>query len=270
SPTWYNVTLIGPAATTSTTFNSLFRNGMHLRRSSQNKISNALILGWPQGLLVDGTNTVADMKAGTAAFIKNSIIAGSTTATFKSTDATFQTEMPTWFTGLGGKTFVTTAEVSLIDPFNIAKPNPMPKAGSPVYTGAATPPSDGFFDATAKFIGAFGSTNWAEGWSSLVFTGTDIKEELNSTVPTKYELSQNYPNPFNPSTTIKFALPKEGLVKLSVFNILGQEVGTLINGFKAAGSYSVEWSASNLSSGMYFYRLEANNNIITKKMTLVK
>ncbi|KAF0142565.1 MAG: Uncharacterized protein FD122_522 [Stygiobacter sp.] len=85
SPTWYNVTLIGPAATTSTTFNSLFRNGMHLRRSSQNKIHNALIMGWPQGLLVDGTNTVADMKAGTAAFIKNSIIAGSTTATFKST-----------------------------------------------------------------------------------------------------------------------------------------------------------------------------------------
>ena len=270
SPTWYNVTLIGPAATTSTTFNSLFRNGMHLRRSSQNKIHNALIMGWPQGLLVDGTNTVADMKAGTAAFIKNSIIAGSTTATFKSTDAAFQTEMPTWFTGLGGKTFATTAEVSLIDPFNIAKPNPMPKAGSPVYTGAATPPNDGFFDASAKFIGAFGSTNWAEGWSSLVFTGTDIKEEVNSIVPSKYELSQNYPNPFNPSTTIKFALPKEGLVKLSVFNILGQEVGTLINGFKAAGSYSVEWSASNLSSGMYFYRLETNNNVITKKMVLVK
>ncbi|OGU67044.1 MAG: hypothetical protein A2499_09075 [Stygiobacter sp. RIFOXYC12_FULL_38_8] len=270
SPTWYNVTLIGPAATTSTTFNSLFRNGMHLRRSSQNKIHNALIMGWPQGLLVDGTNTVADMKGGTAAFIKNSIISGSTTATFKSTDATFQTEMPTWFTGLGGRTFTNNADVKLSDAFNVAKPNPMPLAGSPVFTGAATPPNDGFFDTTANFVGAFGTQNWAEGWSSLVFTATDIEEETNHALPTKYELSQNYPNPFNPSTTIKFSMPKDGIVKLSVFNVLGQEVGSLVNGFKQAGSYSVSWNAGSFSSGMYFYRLETNNNVITKKMVLVK
>jgi len=270
SPTWYNVTLIGPAATTTTTVNSLYRRGMHLRRSSQNKIANALIMGWPDGVLIDGTNTVADMKTGTAAFLKNSIIAGSTLGALKSTDATFQTDMPTWFTGLGGKVFATSAEVSLIDPFNLNKPNPMPKAGSPVYAGAATPPSDGFFDPTAKFIGAFGSTNWAESWSSLSFTGTNIKEDLNSKLPDNYELSQNYPNPFNPSTTIKFALPKEGMVKLNVFNILGEQVAAIFNGIKQAGSYSVDWNAGNLSSGMYFYRLETVNNIITKKMLLVK
>jgi hypothetical protein len=270
SPTWYNVTLIGPAATTTASINSLYKRGMHLRRSSQNKIVNALIMGWPEGLLVDGTNTVADMKAGTSAYIKNSIIAGSTTATFKSTDATFQTEMPAWFTSLGGKTFATTTEVDLIDPFNVSKPNPMPKAGSPVYSGAAAPPADGFFDASAKFIGAFGSSNWAEGWSSLSFTGTDIEENVNSSIPVKYELSQNYPNPFNPNTTIKFSIPKQGIVSLNVFNILGQQVATLINGFKDVGNYSIDWNAGNLSSGLYLYRLESSNVVITKKMMFVK
>ncbi|MDP2038271.1 MAG: T9SS type A sorting domain-containing protein, partial [Ignavibacteria bacterium] len=175
-----------------------------------------------------------------------------------------------WFTTNLGKTFKNTSDVLLVDPFNLEKPNPMPKAGSPVLSGAATPPNDGFFDTSANFVGAFGSTNWAESWSSLVFNPTAIEESDNSRLPTNYELSQNYPNPFNPSTTIKFSLPKDGIVKLSVFNILGQEVGSLVNGFKPAGSYSVSWNAGNLSSGMYFYRLETSNNVITKKMTLVK
>ncbi len=270
SPTWYNVTLIGPAATTTTSVNSLYRRGMHLRRSSQNKIANALIMGWPDGLLIDGTNTVADMKAGTSAFIKNSIIAGSTLGAFKSTDATFQTEMPVWFTGLGGKTFATNVEVGLIDPFNLVKPNPMPKASSPVYAGAASPPNDGFFDQSAKFIGAFGSSNWATGWSSLSFTGTSVKEGLNSQMPVDYELNQNYPNPFNPSTNIMFSLPNEGIVKLSIYNILGEEVALLFNGFKQAGNYSIEWNAGNLASGLYLYRLESANITITKKMTLLR
>ncbi|MDP3580976.1 MAG: hypothetical protein Q8S39_03505, partial [Ignavibacteria bacterium] len=167
SPTWYNVTLIGPAATTTSTINSLYKRGMHLRRSSQNKIANALILGWPEGLLIDGTNTIADMKAGTSAYVKNSIIAGSTVATFKSTDAAFQTDMPIWFTGLGGKTFTINADVKLADAFNLANPNAMPTTGSPVFTGAANPPADGFFDATANYIGAFGYRDWTAGWSSL-------------------------------------------------------------------------------------------------------
>ncbi|MEW6652659.1 MAG: T9SS type A sorting domain-containing protein [Bacteroidota bacterium] len=272
NPTYYNVTLIGPAAVKTSSYNSLFRRGMHLRRSSQNKIANALIMGWPDGVLIDGTNTVADMKSGTTAYIKNSIIAGSVSADFKSTDATFQTEMPAWFTANGGKTFATNAEVGLIDPFNLAKPNPMPKSNSPVFTGAATPPSDGFFDTSAKFIGAFGSTNWADRWSSLSFTGVSVEEKGSSSIPTKFELSQNYPNPFNPSTVINYKIQAASHVTLKVYDLLGREAATLVNEFQQPGNYNSQFSILNsqLSSGVYFYQLKAGSFTSTRKMNLLK
>ena len=268
SPTWYNVTLIGPAATSTSNYNALYRRGMHLRRSSQNKIYNALIMGWPDGLLIDGTNTVADAKTGVT-FLKNSIIAGSVSGHLKSTDAAFQTDMPTWFTTHNSRTYATNVEVGLVNPFHPTQPNPFPLPNSVVYTGGATPPNDGFFDPTATYIGAFGYSNWATGWSSLEFISTDVKDE-SEIIPGAYQLSQNFPNPFNPTTNIKFAIPNSGNVKLSIYNVLGQEVAQLINGFKEAGSHNVTWNASNLSSGIYIYRLESAGQIITKKMTLLK
>jgi hypothetical protein len=92
----------------------------------------------------------------------------------------------------------------------------------------------------------------------------------NNSVPGRFELSQNYPNPFNPTTEIKFGIPKTGLVKLVVYNILGQEVATLVNEVKEAGSYNVSFNASELPSGVYFYKLTSANFSDTKKMLLVK
>jgi len=89
-------------------------------------------------------------------------------------------------------------------------------------------------------------------------------------VPATYNLSQNYPNPFNPTTNISYTLPKTGNVKLVVFDILGREITTLVNGVKTAGTHVVNFNASNLSSGVYFYRIEASDFTATKKMMLVK
>jgi hypothetical protein len=85
-----------------------------------------------------------------------------------------------------------------------------------------------------------------------------------------YSLSQNYPNPFNPSTNISFAIPQNGFVSLKVYNMLGKEVATLVNGNLNAGAHNYNFNASNLASGMYFYKLEAGNFTETKKMILVK
>ena len=104
-------------------------------------------------------------------------------------------------------------------------------------------------------------------------------EEIHSgNIPEEYFLSQNYPNPFNPSTKIEFAIPEEGLVSLKVFDLLGNEVATLVNEELAPGKYEVEFSASGGSessikqpaSGIYFYQLKAENYIETKKMILIK
>ena len=93
--------------------------------------------------------------------------------------------------------------------------------------------------------------------------------EVNPT-PTEFSLSQNYPNPFNPSTTIKFAIPTTSNVKLTIYNAIGKEIATLVNGSMEAGNHSVNWNASDNSSGMYFFKLEAGNFTATKKMMLIK
>ncbi|MCU0344321.1 MAG: T9SS type A sorting domain-containing protein [Ignavibacterium sp.] len=94
--------------------------------------------------------------------------------------------------------------------------------------------------------------------------------EVDLGAPKKFELSQNYPNPFNPTTTIKFNLPEAGNVKLTLFNILGQELKTLVNEFKESGVHTINFDASDLNSGMYIYKLEAGSFVQTRKMTLVK
>lgn len=89
-------------------------------------------------------------------------------------------------------------------------------------------------------------------------------------IPEEYVLSQNYPNPFNPTTKITYSIPEEGYVNLTVYNVLGKQVETLVSENKTAGTYEVTFDASKLSSGVYFYKLNSGRNVITKKMLLVK
>ena len=98
----------------------------------------------------------------------------------------------------------------------------------------------------------------------------DLSSEVIVGVPTKYDLSQNYPNPFNPTTKISYTIPVDGKVSIKLFDMTGKEVAQVVNSLQTAGYHSVEFNASNLSSGTYFYTIEANNFVATKKMMLVK
>ena len=98
----------------------------------------------------------------------------------------------------------------------------------------------------------------------------NLNNEVEIGTPVSYTLSQNYPNPFNPSTKISFDMAKDGNVSLKVFNNLGKEVATIVNGFRTAGYYTMEFNASNLTSGIYFYRMETNDFTKVMKMTLIK
>jgi hypothetical protein len=114
-----------------------------------------------------------------------------------------------------------------------------------------------------------------------VATGTSIFVSLASatttqvvsrdgSLPTQFNLKQNYPNPFNPSTRINYSVKETGLVKLSIYNLLGEVVSLLVNQKQEAGSYDVKFDASNIQSGVYFYKLESGNQVQTKKMMLIK
>ncbi len=94
--------------------------------------------------------------------------------------------------------------------------------------------------------------------------------EVSVGLPVKYTLEQNYPNPFNPATIIKYSLPFDGAVNLSIYNSLGEKVTTIVNEVKKAGNYEINFNASSLASGVYFYRLEAGSFVSIKKMMLLK
>ncbi len=94
--------------------------------------------------------------------------------------------------------------------------------------------------------------------------------KISNEIPTGYKIEQNYPNPFNSSTVIKFSLPKSSNVKLKIFDRLGREVTTLVDEKKSAGSYQYVFNGNNLSSGIYFYRIQSQNFVETRKMILLK
>ena len=105
------------------------------------------------------------------------------------------------------------------------------------------------------------------------FNGTyeysdEVEVDVNG--PLTFDLAQNYPNPFNPSTSIKYSVPESGNIRLSVFNIVGEEVAVLVDGFNQAGFYEVAFDASNLPSGVYVYKLQSANSVQAKKMMLLK
>lgn len=95
-------------------------------------------------------------------------------------------------------------------------------------------------------------------------------EEILSGIPDKFNLAQNYPNPFNPETSIRYSVAKTSNVSLKVYDVTGKEVSVLVNGQRTAGNYEIKFSGNNLSSGIYFYRLETNGFIQTHKMILMK
>jgi len=116
-------------------------------------------------------------------------------------------------------------------------------------------------------------TQWRE--DPVFENGTVALATTASTVPREYALNQNFPNPFNPDTKIQFALPNNGHVQLAVYNVLGQMVRTLVDQDMTAGNHTVNWDGKNgdgqqVSSGIYFYRVSADNFSATKKMMMLK
>jgi hypothetical protein len=102
------------------------------------------------------------------------------------------------------------------------------------------------------------------------FAMTELSVDEDVIAPKTFTLEQNYPNPFNPTTTIEFSLNTASPVKLTVFDILGQEVATLVNEYKTVGSHKIQWRANTMPSGVYYYRLEADGISKTHKMVLMK
>ena len=155
--------------------------------------------------------------------------------------------------------------------------DPRPNGNSAAWTmpRKELPLSDPFFMAT-DYVGAFGGDNWMQGWTALDQLGhlgnlySPVDRELGTELPESIALDQNYPNPFNPSTTISYALNRDAQVTLKVYDLMGREVATLVQGLGMAGHHTVSFDASRLATGTYIYRLTAGATSVQKVMTLLK
>ncbi len=127
---------------------------------------------------------------------------------------------------------------------------------------------DGIWPSGASTINPSGGTTAIILTSSDVNAFTSVNDK--DIIMQEYNLAQNYPNPFNPTTTISFSLPKAGLVKLSIYNILGKEISVPVNEYLGVGMHSIQFNASNLSSGVYFYRLTVGSFSDTRRMLIIK
>jgi hypothetical protein len=106
--------------------------------------------------------------------------------------------------------------------------------------------------------------------ADTLLRGTVVSVHGSNPIPVEYSLSQNYPNPFNPTTIIQFTIVNRQLTIVKVYDVLGREVSTLVNEVKGPGTYTVQFDASNLASGVYFYRLQAGDFTQTKRLLLLK
>ncbi|MFA6455623.1 MAG: T9SS type A sorting domain-containing protein [Bacteroidota bacterium] len=284
-----NVTLVGPQSDTSVALpvGNKFEYGAVIRRNTRLSIHNSVIEGYPFGLSLRNDSTAA-YALQEKLQIRNVSLQARTNVLHTSTVApavgfTFST-----FFGTSGWNNLSAtprqpSAVALVDAFNAANPDARPTVSSEAATAGTDYSSaqltDAFF-THVSYRGAFDPAaardqQWDFGWTNYHPqdydpTVTAVAENRGGSVPQHFALEQNYPNPFNPSTTIRYAVPVNGNVTLKVFNMIGQEVATLVNEYQTGGNYAVSFDASRLSSGIYFYSLTGQHTVETKKMMLMK
>lgn len=285
-PIFSNMTSIGPKQYDTSVINPNFTRGAHLRRNSLISFYNCVMMGWPQGILYDGSGTTCAVQNDTSR-VKSNIFAGCYTG-FSSTNGGCGFDASAYTNG-NNTILTTTALAQITNPYgnvstgNYAPGNFVPSAGSPALSGANFTYSglnDPFFTATA-YRGAFDqNSTWANGWTNFRPDTINYKllpigiQPIAGIVPMQYALLQNYPNPFNPSTNIKFDVAQTGFANLVVYDVLGREITTLVSELVRSGQYQVSYNASDLPSGVYFYRLTVTNEnttwSATRKLMLIK
>jgi hypothetical protein len=287
-PVFTNVTLVGPERTNAHVpypLGQTYEYSQVLRRSTQTSTYNSVIMGYPWGLSIRDATTQNWATLDTLQIRNTSIQAtlkpsGSTTVH----DQTRWANVATWFNTVGynnlGSAQRNPDDLLMEDLSDLADPRPIPQAGSeligsadfsnPRLAGCEVTTYRGAFDPTLPMNG-----QWTRVWTNFdpqnadyddgdVSTGTGDQPAYSSL------LGQNYPNPFNPQTSIDFIVPAAGTVSLQVFNARGQLVKTLVAREMAAGKYTSSFNADDLTSGVYFYRLNVAGHTETRKMTLLK
>jgi hypothetical protein len=279
-PIFSNVTLQGPYRRLNTVPNPNHQRGNHIRRNTLLNCFNSIVSSFKVGVRFDGSG-VANACNGDTIRYRNNIYAGNLTLADTAGMGGNGFNGPNWLQtpAFSNRVYSLNDSLRLTNPWGFENGGSwVPQASSPALTGASfSDPnlSDPFF-TPVTYVGAFGTTDWTAGWANFNPINYIIGiQQVSSQVPAAFNLQQNYPNPFNPVTNIKFDMPHAGYAVVTVFNTLGEVVATLVNQPLNVGTYKVDFDGANLSSGVYFYRLNVRSAdnfewTETKKMILVK
>ncbi len=289
-----NITAIGPESDTSLygSISSKHDYAVFIRRRSSISIYNSLFAGFRHGIVLRNDSTQWNASVDSLQIRNTSVQSGrrligadTPPTSFSGTGGFNGFNADSWFTtalyaNVGNVARQPAAVGLSAAAFTLGSGNdPRPALGSePVTAGTSfsNPRLSGLTATTYR--GAFDpslpmSSQWTAGWTNFDPQNTNYLtgvKETNDVNPRSFTLEQNYPNPFNPTTTIRFSVPQSGFVTLKVYNLLGQEVATLVNEQLAAGTFAADFNAAQLASGAYVYRLSAEGFVQVRKMVLMK
>ncbi|MCY7361597.1 MAG: T9SS C-terminal target domain-containing protein, partial [Ignavibacteria bacterium] len=252
-PLFSNMTVVGPYITTTSNVNPLFQRGSHLRRNMLASIYNSIIMAWKVGVRFDGSGVGSAAQSDTVQ-LRNNIFGGNLKLADSTGTGTFAPQSWLQTPSFGNTILAENTQVQLTNPFNIYPDVPLPAnnvnywiplSGSPALSGSSftNPNLNGF--EVVSYRGAFGTANWTTGWTQFNPKNYEVIgiNQISSNIPNNFSLKQNYPNPFNPNTIINYQLQKFSNVSLKVYDVLGNEVSTLVNQKQNAGSYEVGFNA---------------------------
>ena len=289
-----NITAIGPESDTSLygSISSKHDYAVFIRRRSSISVYNSLLAGFRHGIVLRNDSTQWNASVDSLQIRNTSVQSGrrligadTPPTSFSGTGGFNGFNADSWFTtalyaNVGNVARQPAAVGLSAAAFTLGSGNdPRPALGSePVTAGTSfsNPRLSGLTATTYR--GAFDpslpmSSQWTAGWTNFDPQNTNYLtgvKETNDVNPRSFTLEQNYPNPFNPTTTIRFSVPQSGFVTLKVYNLLGQEVATLVNEQLAAGTFAADFNAAQLASGAYVYRLSAEGFVQVRKMVLMK
>ena len=289
-PRFSNVTLVGPRRNDAVTLpvGHRFEYSAVVRRGSELSLYNSIIMGFPGGYSLRDAQSMTAAQGDTLQVRNVSLQAdGPLLPVHSSGTPPPGFTASTWFNtaaynNLGGTATRLPSAIGLVDMSNLNNPDPRPAVGSepatsPVEFTNLNTLAGGYFTPTT-YRGAFDpalpfSQQWTADWTNFDPQNTNYTtsvREVNSLTPASFALEQNYPNPFNPSTSIKFQIASPNFVSLKVYNMLGQEVATLVDQELKTGTYETSFGGTSFSSGTYIYRLTSNGATQTRKMVLLK
>jgi hypothetical protein len=272
-----NMTVIGAFKDTSDVRASLHGRGAHLRRNNEISIFNSVIMGWREGVRMDGATTFNNFRTNVG-FLQNNIVAGNKTY-FSGQGGVVTADFTAFYdsTGNNNRRYALNSSVMLKDAFNYSNPDFRPMAGSPALSGASfanAKLNNTNFTATS-YIGAFGETdNWMAGWTNF-----DPNNAQYDSIPPNPGSVSNfavlnlnvYPNPTNGTVQVDFDLTDNQMVNMEISDLSGRTVYAIVNNEEFfMGSNRVVADLTSLNNGLYLVKISTSNGVSTHKIFLNK